>query len=347
MKGIDISNWQNGINLSAVPCDFVIIKATQGTSYVSPDFHRQIEQALSLGKYVGVYHYIGGQGAKSEAEHFVKTVKPYLKRVILCLDWEKEQNSKFGNTSYLEQVAQAVIDMTGIRPLDYASLSGFPWDVAKKQNCGTWVAQYANMNVTGYQDSPWNESAYSCTIRQYSSKGRLSGWGGDLDLNKAYITGQQWMKYACPDGGTPEQAPTPTPADTSLANMDVTDIVADVMRGKYGDDEERKAALGARYDEVQALINHIDRADAATLADEVWAGDYGNGSKREAILGRRYEEVRAIVNAGGSTGRIYTVVSGDTLSGIGQKLGIKWQTIASKNGISSPYTIYPGQRLTY
>ena len=347
MKGIDISNWQNGINLSAVPCDFVIIKATQGTSYVSPDFHRQIEQALSLGKYVGVYHYIGGQGAKSEAEHFVKTVKPYLKRVLLCLDWEKEQNSKFGNTAYLEQVARAVIDMTGVRPLDYASLSGFPWDVARKQNGGTWVAQYADMNATGYQDSPWNESAYSCTIRQYSSKGRLSGWGGDLDLNKAYITGQQWMKYACPDGGTPEQAPTPTPADTSLANMDVTDIVADVMRGKYGDDEERKAALGARYDEVQALINHIDRADAATLADEVWAGDYGNGSKRKAILGRRYEEVRAIVNAGGSTGRIYTVVSGDTLSGIGQKLGIKWQTIASKNGISSPYTIYPGQRLTY
>ena len=101
MKGIDISNWQNGINLSAVPCDFVIIKATQGTSYVSPDFRRQIEQALSLGKYVGVYHYIGGQGAKSEAEHFVKTVKPYLKRVLLCLDWEKEQNSKFGNTAYL------------------------------------------------------------------------------------------------------------------------------------------------------------------------------------------------------------------------------------------------------
>lgn len=34
LNGIDISNWQAGINLSAVPADFVIIKATEGTTYV-------------------------------------------------------------------------------------------------------------------------------------------------------------------------------------------------------------------------------------------------------------------------------------------------------------------------
>ena len=48
-------------------------------------------------------------------------------------------------------------------------------------------------------------------------------------------------------------------------------------------------------------------------------------------------------SSGGST---YTVVSGDTLSGIGAKVGVNWQSIASANGISSPYTIYPGQVLT-
>jgi lysozyme len=40
---------------------------------------------------------------------------------------------------------------------------------------------------------------------------------------------------------------------------------------------------------------------------------------------------------------IYTVVSGDTLSGIGAKLGINWQTIASTNGIVAPYVIFPGR----
>ena len=37
LNGIDVSNWQKGINLAAVPADFVICKATQGTTYVSKD----------------------------------------------------------------------------------------------------------------------------------------------------------------------------------------------------------------------------------------------------------------------------------------------------------------------
>lgn len=41
----------------------------------------------------------------------------------------------------------------------------------------------------------------------------------------------------------------------------------------------------------------------------------------------------------------YIVVRGDTLSGIGKKLGINWKDIASYNGITSPYTIYVGQKL--
>ena len=41
LNGIDVSNWQAGINLAAVPADFVIMKATEGTNYVSPDFNRQ------------------------------------------------------------------------------------------------------------------------------------------------------------------------------------------------------------------------------------------------------------------------------------------------------------------
>ena len=41
LNGIDISGWQEGIDLSAVAADFVIMKATQGTGFVSKDFVRQ------------------------------------------------------------------------------------------------------------------------------------------------------------------------------------------------------------------------------------------------------------------------------------------------------------------
>jgi LysM repeat protein len=41
----------------------------------------------------------------------------------------------------------------------------------------------------------------------------------------------------------------------------------------------------------------------------------------------------------------YTVQAGDSLYTIGLKFGVSWQSIASANNISSPYTIYPGQVL--
>lgn len=41
----------------------------------------------------------------------------------------------------------------------------------------------------------------------------------------------------------------------------------------------------------------------------------------------------------------YTVVSGDTLSGIAQRYGTNYQTLAAMNGIADPNKIYPGQVL--
>lgn len=50
-------------------------------------------------------------------------------------------------------------------------------------------------------------------------------------------------------------------------------------------------------------------------------------------------------SSGGGTSSTYTVRSGDTLSSIGAKVGVKWQTLASLNGIKAPYVIKPGQVL--
>lgn len=173
MNGIDISNWQKGIDLAAVPCDFAICKATQGTGYTSADCARQVEQAMALGKKVGVYHYIGGQGAVAEMDFFIDSIKNWVGKAMIVLDWEQGENGAWGNLGYLEQCIARVKERTGIPPVVYASASVFPWDLCKKHNCGTWVAQYANNNATGYQDAPWNEGKYGCMMRQYSSHGHF------------------------------------------------------------------------------------------------------------------------------------------------------------------------------
>lgn len=204
MQGIDISGWQAGIDLAKVPCDFVIVKATQGGSFVSGACDAQVQQAISLGKSFGFYHYVNGSGAQAEADFFVDNCTGYFGKGIPCIDWESGENSAWGNTDYLKQLVQRVIDRTGVKPLIYASASSFPWDVAQALDCGAWVAQYADNNATGYQDAPWNEGAYECAIRQYSSNGRLDGYSGSLDLDKAYMDADAWAKYV----GTASDQPT-------------------------------------------------------------------------------------------------------------------------------------------
>ncbi len=195
MQGIDISGWQAGIDLSKVPCDFVIVKATQGVNFVSGSCDAQVKQAIALGKPFGFYHYVDGSGAQAEADFFVNHCAGYFGKGIPCIDWESVENAAWGNTGYLKQLVQRVIDSTGVKPLIYASASAFPWDVAQALDCGAWVAQYASNNATGYQDKPWNEGAYDCAIRQYSSAGRLAGYNGNLDLDKAYMDADGWAKY--------------------------------------------------------------------------------------------------------------------------------------------------------
>ena len=207
MNGIDIAGHQKGINLAVVPCDFVIVKATQGKTFVNPEFTTQITQALSLGKYAGVYHYANGAGVDIEANHFIDVVRPYLGKVILCLDWENNKdkygnndNPKFaaGDYKYCEQLLVAIQKKIGITPFLYMSKSvarQYKWEVGR--NFPFWCAQYANYQYTGYKVNPWTDDKgfgpwKNCAIFQYSSRGRLPGYNDNLDLDKAYISAEQW-----------------------------------------------------------------------------------------------------------------------------------------------------------
>lgn len=107
-----------------------------------------------------------------------------------------------------------------------------------------------------------------------------------------------------------------TSGGSSAPSGSVTDLANRVIAGEFGNGDARKAALGDRYDEVQAEVNRIlgaggsssggSSVDIDQLARDVIAGKYGNGEARKAALGSNYAAVQARVNemlgAGGSTG---------------------------------------------
>lgn len=339
LNGIDIASYQAGLDFSKVPCDFAIIKATQGTGYTNPDCVRAVEQAMSLGKGVGVYHYISGGNAVAEANFFINSILNWIGKVMICLDWELDQNSAWGDESYLEQVINQVIARTGVPPMIYAPASRYNQvaEVAKRHNCGLWIAQYADMNPTGYQNTPWNEGAYTCAIRQYSGSGRLNGWNGDLDLDKFYGSLDDFRKYYGSSSSAPSKPSTSGPSGTTLQ------LATWTMEGQYGNGADRKKNLGSRYDEVQNFINHIASADVNTLVDEVYAGMYGDGLTRQTVLGSRYDEVQGAINA--NSAQYYTVQSGDNLGKIAIQFGITVDQLVAWNNIANPDLIYAGQTI--
>lgn len=324
MNGVDVASYQTGIDFHKVPCDFVIVKATEGTGYVNPACNSQWNSAKGAGKLLGLYHYATGVNATAEANYFIDNIKNYVGQGILCIDWESGGNSAWGNMGYLEELCRQVIKRTNVIPLIYvqASAYGPVSAVAKKLNAGLWIAQYGSMDPTGYQIHPWNEGSYACVIRQYSSTGRLPGWGGNLDLNLAYMDRAAWMKYASPSGSKPAPAPAPKPKPAPKpvvkpAPKPGTYVV------KAGDTLSGIAAAhGTSWQELQ-------RINGLANANLIYPG-------------------QILKLSGGKPApqkRTYVVKAGDNLSAIAARFGTSWQALAQKNGIQTPNLIFPGQVL--
>ena len=324
MNGIDVASYQTGIDFHRVPCDFAIVKATEGTNYVNPACNAQYASAKGAGKLLGLYHYATGGNAAAEANYFIDNIKNYVGQALLAIDWEQGGNSAWGNMGYLRDLCKQVIARTGVRPLIYVQASAYApvSAVAKELNLGLWIAQYGSMDATGYQAEPWNSGAYACAIRQYSSNGRLPGYGGPLDLNIAYMDRAAWLKYANPQGKpAPAPAPKPKPA---APKPKPAPAPAKTVTVKAGDTLSGIAAAhGTTWQELQR-INGIPDANKIYPGQVLKLPGGGKPAPQK---------------------RTYVVRSGDNLSAIAARYGTSWQALAQKNNLANPNLIFPGQVL--
>ena len=172
----------------------VIVKATQGTSYVNPRCNHQYELAGQLGKLQGLYHYAGGGNPEAEAQYFINNIKNYVGKAVLILDWESYQNASWGNSNWSLRFANEVHRLTNVWPLIYVQESAL-WQVANcASKCGVWVAKYASMNWNSWTlpDMSVSSGAFAC----------LTGWqftGGDMDRSIFYLDANAWNKIASGD----------------------------------------------------------------------------------------------------------------------------------------------------
>lgn len=324
MRGVDVSNWQCDIDTYVLDADFVVAGATWGiggfnnvclTNGVNQAANYQLGRAMASGKSIGVYHYAMGHDVNAEADFFVDNVRGYVGNAVLVLDWESQDNPQFGNGMWLETWIRRVHDRTRVWPIVYVQASALGQLTSfVREHCGVWVAQYASMNVTGYQETPWLYGAYGEAMRQYTSNGYVSGYAGRLDLN--YFRGErwQWDAYARGDG-----ANVSAPGKTNTGGNTSQSVCVVVMSG------DTLSGIAAR---------------TGLLPWQSWHG-YGSGNPSVIYPG---ETVCYGGGAQSNVARTYTVVSGDSLWAV---FGSDWARVASLNGLSNPSLIYPGQILRY
>lgn len=235
LRGIDINPYKADLNLAAINFDFMLEKATGGNAYVNPDCDTKVQQAIGLGKLWGVFHYFGDgyndNDPIAEADFFVNNCLGYVGRGILALDWERGGNPNVNNVGMALAWLNHVFARTGVKPIIYMSVAvknALDWSPVINGGYGLWAAAWpqnnnivANYNMDPNSDpNPTWDGKVNDVIWQFTSTGRLDGYGGNLDCDFFYGDANAWHAYAkAPAAPTTTTAPPPPPPTTTTTTQ--------------------------------------------------------------------------------------------------------------------------------
>ncbi|WP_137624990.1 GH25 family lysozyme [Lactiplantibacillus pingfangensis] len=352
MNGIDLASFQSGLDVTAVTGDFAIVKATEGTGYTNPCFSGHAKQTMASGKKLGIYHFIRNDvDIKQQADYFLAAAKDYIGRAVLVLDFENTTGSTIQNQAGVglaKQWLDYVYQQTGARPMLYTGIScenTLDWSSVVAGGYALWIAQYNNYNqVAGYQPRDlYGSLKYwkSAAIFQYTSSGRLSGWGANLDLNVFYGDGAAWDNYAKASktstvSGPAIVNPAPTSGPQWVSESKTYTLVTAVKL-------RTDASTGSSVIMTLAAGQTV-KTDAAIIQNGFrWVRQPRSGGYAYMATGPVGDTLAYVKSGAAHT--YYTVKSGDSWWSIAQRNGLSMTTLASQNGKTIYTTIYPGQRL--
>lgn len=221
MHFIDISDWQNGIDLEriAASLDAIVVKATENNYYVSECCDYWVQKLKRMAKPWGFYHFAGDKGARTEADFFVSNCENYFSEGIPILDWEGDQP-----IDWVNEFVERVHELTNVWPWVY----GNPWRFDQgqlNQNCAIWVASYPDVISPRFEDAEsWQcpEANGNVVAWQFCSDGKLDGYDGNLDLDLFYGDEKAWKAYA--KGGRK----TPVPKDATVFENNEMKVTVEV-----------------------------------------------------------------------------------------------------------------------
>lgn len=239
IQGIDVSRWQGQIDWKKVKASgikFAILKCggSDAGFYSDRTFESNYKGCKDNGIAVGAYYFVGKdcisyEAGQADAKRMLRICAGKEFELPLFIDCEaQDPKNKVGITDAIIGFYD-VMKASGRNAGVYASkVSGFKDRIAddRIQHIPHWVAQY---NSTCTYDKPY-------IIWQKSSKGSVAGISGNVDIDEG--------------------------VDNLFAVNKKTDldVVLAVLKGEYGNGEDRKARLeqaGYNASDVQDKVNKV------------------------------------------------------------------------------------------
>lgn len=195
IKGIDVSKWQGAIDWAKVAGDgvkFAMIRLGYGGKNgaacgVDNFYQKNVEGALANGIAVGCYFYsyaLNVEGTKKEAAFVIQQLARYKGRILypIAFDIEDKTQAGLGKETLTDMVTAfcSALEAAGYYASFYCNAD---WarnrlDMQALARFDFWLAQWtASPTYTGHAFNMW----------QSSSKGRVAGISGDVDMDTAFV----------------------------------------------------------------------------------------------------------------------------------------------------------------
>jgi lysozyme len=207
VQGVDVSAHQGKIDWSVLgpKVDFAFIKATEGATFVDPNFAANWAGANAAHVNVGAYHFFRFDvPAADQAANFIANVPvtpgmlPPVIDFELYGDLQQEANMPDRTTALasLSELASLLAAHYGVKPIIYANSSTYSEYLSGQfKDDPIWVAHYRDDYHTFV---PQLSDGKTWTFWQYSESGQLPGYSGgsaSIDLDVFNGTREEWNQF--------------------------------------------------------------------------------------------------------------------------------------------------------
>ena len=336
--------------------------------YVSPVYSSQVQSGLNKGIRMHTYVWAESITNITEADYFTGKYLPMVqtpKGSIVAIDVEA---GYINNDSIIRMMSN--IKTAGFTPMFYSYkpfIQSQGVDISRiVKTFGTssvWIAGYPTKEQGVDPLFAYFPSIDGAGIWQYSDNGDFGGLDMNIDLTG--ITKVGYSKgYTTPVVPVKPTTPSVKPAVTSNTYTVKSGDNLSGIASKFGTSVNSLASLNGITNVNLIYPGQVLKVSGTVVTSNTYT--VKSGDSLSGIASKFGTSVNSLASLNGITnvnliypGQVlkvsgtvvtsntYTVKSGDTLSGIGYKLGISYYTIAAKSGISVNSIIYPGQILRF